>query len=86
MRSEYGVTIFLTTHLMEEADSLCNRVAILHLGKMAALGTPDTLKRSIGKEGATLDDVFIHFAGSELQSGGDYREASRARRVARRVG
>jgi ABC-2 type transport system ATP-binding protein len=86
MRSQYGMTIFLTTHLMEEANSLCNRVAIMHLGKVAALDTPEALKQSIGKEGATLDDVFIHYAGSQLESGGDYREASRARRVARRVG
>jgi ABC-2 type transport system ATP-binding protein len=86
MSDEYGMTIFLTTHVMEEADSLCSRVAIMHLGKVAALGTPEALKNSIDRENATLDDVFIHYAGGELESGGSYREASRARRVARRVG
>ncbi len=86
MSAEYGMTIFLTTHLMEEADNLCGRVAIMHLGKVAALGTPETLKSSIDLENATLDDVFIHYAGGELESGGNYREASRARRVARRLG
>ncbi len=86
MSAEYGMTIFLTTHLMEEADSLCARVAVMHLGQVAALGTPAALKASIEGENVTLDDVFIHYAGGELESGGNYREASRARRVARRVG
>src|SRR5215470_11110495 len=48
MSRDYGMTIFLTTHLMEEADSLCNRVAIMHLGVVAALDTPEELKQSIG--------------------------------------
>jgi ABC-2 type transport system ATP-binding protein len=86
LRSEFGTTILLTTHYMEEADSLCNRVAVMHLGKVAALGTPTELKQSVGGNGATLDDVFTHYAGVELESGGDYRETVRTRRVARRVG
>ncbi|HLY26570.1 MAG TPA: ATP-binding cassette domain-containing protein [Aggregatilineales bacterium] len=86
MCSEYGMTIFLTTHLMEEADSLCNRVAIMHLGKVTVIGTPQFLKESIGGGNVTLDDVFIHYAGGEVESGGTFREASRARRVAKRVG
>jgi hypothetical protein len=43
-------------------------------------------KLTIGGNGATLDDVFAHYAGVELESGGDYRETFRTRRVARRVG
>ncbi len=86
LRDEFGTTILLTTHYMEEADSLCTRVAVMHLGKVAALGTPLELKESIGVSGATLDDVFEHFAGVELESGGTYRETVRTRRVARRVG
>src|SRR5579885_3247350 len=57
LRSNYGTTIFVTTHLMEEADSLCNRVAIMHRGKVAVVGTPEDLKASIGLAEATLDDV-----------------------------
>jgi len=86
LRASYGTTIFLTTHLMEEADSLCNRVAIMHLGKVAAIGSPAELKAQVGGEATTLDDVFIHYAGSTLDSGGGYRETSRARRTARRLG
>jgi ABC-2 type transport system ATP-binding protein len=85
LRVEYGTTIFLTTHLMEEADSLCSRVAIMHLGKVSALGAPSDLKISIGGNGATLDDVFIHYTGDTLESGGNYRETSRTRRTARRL-
>jgi len=83
---EYGMTIFLTTHLMEEADSLCHRVAIMNLGRVAALGPPEELKSSIGRPEATLDEVFAHYTGHELDSGGNYREISRTRRTAARLG
>ena len=86
LRTEFGTTILLTTHYMEEADQLCNRVAIMHLGKVAALGTPAELKLSIGGNGASLDDVFAHYAGAELETGGSYRETTRTRRTARRLG
>jgi len=86
LRGEFGTTILLTTHLMEEADSLCNRVAIMHLGKVVAMGTPAELKESIATPGATLNDVFIYYAGDSLDSGGNYREISRTRRTAKRLG
>lgn len=86
MRQDYGTTILLTTHMMEEADRLCARVAIMHLGRVAALGTPAELKASLNGREATMDDVFVHYAGGELDSGGNYRETSRARRTARRLG
>jgi ABC-2 type transport system ATP-binding protein len=86
LRREFGITILLTTHLMEEADHLCNRVVILHRGKAVATGSPARLKSSLGKRGATLDDVFIHFTGDQIEIGGNYREISRLRRVTRRLG
>jgi ABC-2 type transport system ATP-binding protein len=86
LRKSYQMTIFLTTHLMEEADSLCDRVAIMHHGEVAVLGTPEALKSHIGGENNTLDDVFIHYTGDELESGGSYRETQRTRRTARRLG
>jgi len=48
-----GVTIMLITHFMEEAERLCDRVAILHDGRVAALGTPAALGRP------TLEDAFV---------------------------
>ncbi len=86
LRKQTGMTICLTTHYMEEADSLCDRIAILHLGHMMALGSPAELKQASGNAGATLDEVFAYFTGNTLESGGSYRETARTRRTARRVG
>lgn len=86
LRAESNMTIFLTTHSMEEADSLCTRIGIMHRGLIAAIGTPAELKATVGGENVTLNDVFVHFAGDALESGGTYRDASRARRTARRLG
>jgi ABC-2 type transport system ATP-binding protein len=86
LRKEDGTTIFMTTHMMEEADSLCDRVAIMHLGKVAVLGAPAELKNAIGGSDVSLDDVFIHYTGDELETGGSFRETTRTRRTARRLG
>ena len=86
LRQQSGMTVFLTTHYMEEADSLCDRIAIMHLGKMMALGTPAELKAAVGGENLSLDDVFTHYTGNTLESGGSYRETARSRRTARRLG
>src|SRR4030042_944785 len=48
-----GMTVFLTTHYMEEADQLADRIAIIDLGKIIAMGTPDELKKSIGGDVGT---------------------------------
>ncbi len=86
LKAENNMTIFLTTHSMEEADSLCTRIGIMHRGKIAALDTPENLKATVGGENPTLNDVFVHYAGDALESGGNYRETSRARRTAHRLG
>lgn len=86
VRSTYNTTILLTTHYMEEADRLCQRIAIMHLGKMVALGTPAELKASVGGPTTTLDEVFAHYTGDTLETGGSFRDTSRTRRTARRLG
>ena len=86
LRSEYGTTIFLTTHFMEEADNLCHRVVIMNQGKEIIAGSPTELKASIGHPEATLDDVFIFYAGNQLVSGVSYRETARTRRTSQRLG
>jgi ABC-type multidrug transport system ATPase subunit len=48
---------------MAEADSFCQRVAIMHLGTVAVIGTPADLKASLNREDATLADVFVSYAG-----------------------
>jgi ABC-2 type transport system ATP-binding protein len=86
LRDRYGTTIFLTTHYMEEADDLCSRVAIMHAGKVVIVGTADELKCSIGNREATLEDVFVHYAGGPLEPAGGFRETASERRTARRLG
>lgn len=77
----------MTTHLMEEADGICNRVALMTRGKLSAIGTPEGLKASIGKEGATLEDVFIHYTADNLgESGSNFRNVSIERKKTGRLG
>jgi ABC-2 type transport system ATP-binding protein len=85
LRERDDMTILLTTHYMEEADELCDRVAMMHRGRMAAIGTPDELKAGIGAA-ATLDDVFATLTGSDLEIGGTFRDIGRRRRTAQRLG
>ncbi len=85
VRTTYGTSVVLTTHYMEEADQLCDRVGILHRGKLQALDRPAALKASLGRPGATLEDVFVHYAGEEIELGGSYRETGRTRRAAVRL-
>jgi len=62
-----GMTVFLTTHYMEEADRLCQWVAILDHGRIVALDTPQNLKASYHSGAqATLEDVFVHLTGHDL--------------------
>jgi ABC-2 type transport system ATP-binding protein len=84
LRDEYGTTIFLTTHLMDEADALCDRIAIMHRSKLVVLGTPKELKERVGA--SSLDEVFIHHTGGTIESSGSIREIQRERMTARRLG
>jgi ABC-2 type transport system ATP-binding protein len=64
--ADLGTTIFLTTHYMEEADKLCQRVAILDHGRIMALDTPAHLKEAHGGGDTTLEDVFLQLTGTAL--------------------
>ena len=73
-----GITIILTTHYMEEAELLCDRVAIMDAGKIIALDTPANLIGALLKKGfkkqkqvrqADLEDVFIDLTGKDLKEG-----------------
>ncbi len=54
LKKEFGMTLFLTTHYLEEADALCDRIAIIDHGKIVVIGTPTDLKDSLGGDIITL--------------------------------
>ena len=86
LRKNYRTTLFFTTHYLEEAQQYCDRIAIMHLGKVAAMGTSQELESSLGGGPHTLNDVFVHYAGSALDSGGTFRDVSSERATALRLG
>lgn len=71
-----GATVIITTHYLEEAEQLCDRVAIVDNGRVVALNSPDKLIDDLVATGferpkevkkATLEDVFIHLTGKDLR-------------------
>jgi len=54
LKKEYGMTLFMTTHYLEEADVLCDRVAIIDHGKIITVGSPEELKHNLGGDSITL--------------------------------
>jgi len=63
-----GMTVLYTTHYMEEADRICDRVAIMDAGQIIAMDTPHNLKGQIGPpDKVTLEDVFLKLTGRSLR-------------------
>jgi ABC-2 type transport system ATP-binding protein len=90
MQGQFGMTVLLTTHYMEEADVLCDRVALMHRGELRAVGTPAKLKSTVSAV-ASLEDVFRHYTAGDLSSESaeestGIREIRSSRKVARRAG
>jgi ABC-2 type transport system ATP-binding protein len=88
LRERAGMTVLMTTHHMEEADLYCDRVSLMHSGRVRATDSPANLKALLGPV-ASLDDVFRHFTGGTLDGDtakGGIRDVRRARRTARRLG
>lgn len=82
MRDEYKITIVLTTHYMAEVEELCDRLAILHRGKIVSQGTIAEVKGGMGPD-STLDGIFEKLARNddEEKTGKEnYREIGRNRR------
>jgi ABC-2 type transport system ATP-binding protein len=70
IKSQRDLTVLITTHYMDEADKLCDRIAIVDHGRLVALDSPGALKASIpGRDPntVTLDDVFVHYTGRDLR-------------------
>ena len=84
LKADYRMTLFLTTHYLEEADSLCDRIAIIDHGRIVKIGTPQELKASIGGDiievGVTEAEPDISSSISQIplvkdvkKTGNDYR-------------
>ncbi|MDN4594701.1 ABC transporter ATP-binding protein [Polycladomyces subterraneus] len=88
LRQEHHMTVILTTHYMDEAESLCSRIAIMNKGQIAALGTVEELREKTGNPEASMDDIFAHFAGQidNQNQEGEFRNVFRNRRTAKRLG
>ncbi len=70
LKKEFGMTLFMTTHYLEEADALCDRIAIIDHGKIVVTGSPEELKNSLGGDIITLSiqkDVDITGLVKEIE-------------------
>jgi len=65
LNKKEGITVFFTTHHMEEVDRMSERLAIIDQGKIIAQGSPEDLRRKTGA--ATLEEAFISLTGSEIR-------------------
>jgi ABC-2 type transport system ATP-binding protein len=87
MQDRYRMTVLLTTHYMEEADALCDRIGLMHRGRLQAVGEPAALKSALGDD-ASLEDVFRHYTGDRLDDveRGGLKNVRSSRRTAGRMG
>lgn len=61
-----GKGVFMATHIVESAESFCDRIAIIHQGKLLAYGSPESLIR-LSRTANSLEDIFIHLTGGHVQ-------------------
>src|SRR6202023_1862155 len=80
LNAEEGVTVFLTTHYMEEAERVASRIAIIDHGRIVAQGSPQELKRQTAAE--SLEQAFLALTGSSIREE-DVTAADRNRNMAR---
>lgn len=80
LNKQTQTTILMTTHDMDEADFLCDIIALIYMGRIIVMDTPSNLKAALGAQ-ATLDDVFIFHTGSSLKEAGEYGNVKDTRRT-----
>jgi ABC-2 type transport system ATP-binding protein len=61
----HGATVFLTSHVLEVVERLCDRVAIIRRGKVVVEGTLAELKQQAAEGASTLEDIFVNIVGAE---------------------
>jgi ABC-2 type transport system ATP-binding protein len=68
-----GVTTVISTHVMEIAQAMCSRIAIIYHGRLIAVGTMDEIRESVKMPGSGLEDIFLKLTGT-----GDIRPVVKA--------
>jgi ABC-2 type transport system ATP-binding protein len=69
LRAATRAAVVFSTHYMDEAEDVCDRIALISDGRLAAIGTPEELKAALGPS-ASLDDVFTELTGRRIGQGG----------------
>jgi ABC-2 type transport system ATP-binding protein len=89
LKEEYGMTLFMTTHYLEEADTLCDRVAIIDHGKIVIVGTPEDLKHSLGGDIITIgikEDADVSELISKVENVKDVKKENGTYRIKAEIG
>jgi ABC-2 type transport system ATP-binding protein len=86
LRKQFGMTLLLTTHYMEEAERLCDRMAIMDRGKITAMGTLADLRRKARRPKANLEEIFVRLVGHLENEEGSLSDVQRSRRNSKRLG
>ncbi|HEY3869483.1 MAG TPA: ATP-binding cassette domain-containing protein [Actinocrinis sp.] len=87
VRTATGMTVFVTTHYMDEADQYCDQISLMHRGRIQAIGSPQELRASLPTPDATLEDAFRYYTGGTLDENtqGGIRDVRSTRATAARV-
>jgi ABC-2 type transport system ATP-binding protein len=89
LKQEYGMTLFMTTHYLEEADSLCDRVAIIDHGKIVVVGPPEELKHGLGGDIITIsikEDADVTELVSTIENVKDVKKENGSYRIKAEIG
>lgn len=70
-RCQRGRTVLMSTHTLQVAEETCHRVGIIHRGEIVAVGTVEELRQKLAREGATLEDIFLHMTGTASPNGAE---------------
>ena len=67
-RAAAGKTVFFSTHVMEVAEKLCDRIGIIKKGQLVFSGTMEELKQKHGQADESLEDIFLKLIGSDTKN------------------
>lgn len=84
LTASFKLAVLITTHDMDEAEQICDQLALLHHGSIIIQGEKAQLKDSVGKH-ASLSDVFTHYCSGSIEPEGGYQNAKRTRKTIRRM-